>query len=128
MRNIIIICSACELALLGTAVLAGAPVVAMLRGAIRRGTNTAILCSLALGSWVLVGLAINGAVGRLPHGGQFATGLLRIGDIDFNLAVFVPMVLVSLAMGYLLLLSLMAASRGLALGACVRAARRLSVR
>lgn len=128
MRDIVLICMACELVLLAGAILAGAPIGAMLRGAASRGTNSVVLCSLAVGSWVLAGLAINGVVARLPGGGQFASGLLRIADVDFNLVVFVPMILVSLAIGYLLTLSLIAASRGRALSECVRAATRLSVR
>jgi hypothetical protein len=128
MRHVVIICMSCELVLLAGAVLAGAPVGAMLRGALRRGANTAILCSLALASWVLAGLAINGAVAILPDGGQLGTGLLRIGGIDFNLVVFVPMIVVSITTGYVLALSLVAASRGRPLRECVRTATRLSVR
>jgi hypothetical protein len=128
MRDIIIFCTACEFALLGAAVLAGAPVWAMLRGAVRRGANSAILCSFGLGSWVLAGLALNAVVASLPDGGRFGTGLLRIGGTDFNLVVFVPMIVLSLTIGALLTLSLVAASRGLPLRACVRAATRISGR
>ena len=128
MRNIVIISMAFELLLLGGAVLAGAPVVALVRAAARRGTNAVILCSLALGSWVAAGLAINASVSRLPHDGQFAMGLVRIGNADFNLAVFAPMMLVSLAIVYLLAISLIAAGRGRALRECVRIATRLTAR
>lgn len=128
MRNILLISMTCELLLLGGAILAGAPVVALMRAAARRGTNAVALGMLALTIWVLAGLAINGVVGLLPNDGQFAAGLVRIGDTNFNVAVFAPMMLVSLAVVYLLAVSLVAAGKGRALTDCLRAATRISVR
>jgi hypothetical protein len=126
MRNIVIISMACELLLLGGAVLAGAPVVALMRAAARRGTNAVALGLLALAMWVLAGLAINGVVGLLPRDGQLAVGLVRIGEVDFNMAVFAPMMLVSLAILYLLAVSLIAAGKGRALTDCLRIAARIN--
>lgn len=128
MRNIILVSMACELLLLAGAILAGAPVLTLVRAAARRGANAVILCSLALATWVAAGLAINGIVDRLPNSGQFAMWPVRIGDVDLNLAIFVPMILISLAIVYLLAISLIAAGRGRALRDCVRIAARLNAR
>ena len=126
MRNIVIISMTCELLLLGGAVLAGAPVVALMRATARRGTNAVALGMLALTIWVLAGLAINGVVGLLPNDGQFAAGLVRIGDTNFNVAVFAPMMLVSMALCYFLAVSLVAAGKGRALTDCLRIAVRIN--
>ena len=99
-----------------------------MRGAVRRGANAAVLCCLALASWIAAGITIGAVTGALPEGGRFGAGMLTIGGVDFNLVIFVPMMSVSVAIAFLLSLALVAAGRGLGLGECLRAARRLSVR
>ncbi len=126
MRTIIVISTLCELALVAGAMLAGAPVAHVLRAGARRAANVAILCALALVSWVLAGLAINGLVGQLPGGGRFAATLVRIGAFEFNLVVLAPMLLVSLALAYVLVVSLAAAAMGRGLAGCARAALRVA--
>jgi hypothetical protein len=119
MRNIIIVSGVAELLLLVGAILAGAPVVALLRTAISRSANALLLAALGVTWWVAAGILINRAVLYLPANGQFVTGPLRIGDTDFNLTVFVPMILISLTIAYLSGRSVIAAYSGRSLQDCI---------
>lgn len=122
--RIIIICAASELVLLAGAMLAGAPVLAAVRVGTRRAANAAVLLAAALAAWVLAGLVINGVVGRLPEGGRSAVGFLSIGNLDFNLVVFTPMIVVAAALVYRLAFGLLVAARGGGLRDCIRASLR----
>ena len=122
MRDIILISAICELVLVACAIVAGAPVVALLRAGTKRAANAAALCALAVACWVTAGLAVNGVVARLPDEGRFGAGLVRLGDFEFNLIVLAPMLLVTLLLAYGLAFSLVAAAIGRGLPECARAA------
>lgn len=125
--RIIIICAAGELVLLAGAMLAGAPVLAAVRAGASRAANAAVLLAIGLASWVVAGIAINGVVARLPEEGRSA-GFLSIGNVDFNLAVFTPMIVVAAALVYRLAFGLAMAARGSGLRDCIRAALRSAPR
>lgn len=126
--RIIIICAASELVLLVGAMLAGAPVLAAVRVGASRAANAAVLLAIGLASWVLAGIVINGVVARLPEEGRSAAGFLRIGNLDFNLAVFTPMIVVAAALAYRLAFGLVVAARGGGLRDCIRATLRSAPR
>lgn len=113
MRTIIIASGAIELLLVVAASLfAGPRVTSIIRAAASRCSNVIIVGVLALACWVAAGIAVNSAVLLLPGDGQFVTGPLRAGDIEFNINVFVPMVLISFGLMYLFAQAAIAAGRG----------------
>jgi hypothetical protein len=126
--RIIIICAASELVFLAGAMLAGAPVLAAARAGASRAANATVLLAIALASWVLAGLVVNGVVARLPGEGRSAAGFLSIGNLDFNLAVFTPMIAVAAALVYRLAFGLVVAARGGGLRDCIRASLRSAPR
>ncbi len=95
----------------------------IIRAAAGRCSNVIIVGVLALVCWFAAGIAVNGAVLLLPGDGQFITGPMRAGDIEFNLNVFVPMVLISLALVYLFAQAAVAAGRGRGLRESLRLGR-----
>lgn len=121
MRNIVILSMICELIVVGGAILAGVPVLSSLKTVVSRGVNTTILLALGLVSWVFVGIIVNRAVLFIPGDRELISGPLRIGDIDFNVTVFVPMILYTLTLVYLLAQPLFAAWKGRSLRDCIRA-------
>lgn len=121
MRDIIILSMICELIVVGGAILAGVPVMTTLKTVVSRSVNTTILLALGLVSWVFVGIIVNHAVRYIPGDRELVSGPLRIGDIDFNVTVFVPMVLYTLMLFYVLAQPLFAAWKGRSLRDCIRA-------
>ena len=121
MRDIIILSMICELIVVGGAILAGVPVLTTLKTVVSRSVNTTILLALGLVSWVFVGIIVNHAVRYIPGDRELVSGPLRIGDIDFNVTVFVPMVLYTLMLFYVLAQPLFAAWKGRSLRDCIRA-------
>ena len=124
MRTLIIASGAIELVLVVAAsVFAGPRIVSIVREVASRCSNVIIIGVLALVCWFAAGIAVNGAVLLLPGEGQFITGPLRAGDIEFNLNVFVPMVLISLGLIYLFAQAAVAAGRGRGLRESLRLGR-----
>jgi hypothetical protein len=121
MRDIIILSMICELIVVGGAILAGVPVLTTLKTVVSRSVNTTILLALGLVSWVFVGIIVNHAVRYIPGDRELVSGPLRIGDIDFDVTVFVPMVLYTLMLFYVLAQPLFAAWKGRSLRDCIRA-------
>ena len=121
MRDIIILSMICELIVVGGAILAGVPVLTTLKTVVSRSVNTTILLALGLVSWVFVGIIVNHTVRYIPGDRELVSGPLRIGDIDFDVTVFVPMVLYTLMLVYLLAQPLFAAWKGRSLRDCIRA-------
>jgi uridylate kinase len=108
--------------------LAGAPVLAAVRAGTSRAANATVLLALALASWVLAGLLIDGVMACLPEEGRSAAGFLSIGNLDFNLAVLTPMIVVAAALAYRLAFGLVVAARGGSLRDCIRASLRSAPR